>query len=201
MTRDTTAAGQGRQPAPHQEIIAQVLAMRSPFVTAAELAALCRSAARHLQRIGGDETPINPQLRSSGRIAIGHGRSPLWRELKDFIADRLHLQWDEFNRVAVAGVTTTDRLQQMTEGCVAALLVTTAEDELPDGEMTARQNVIHEIGLFQGRLGFSRAIVLLEDGCSEFSNIHGLGQIRFPKGNISACFEDVRRVLEREGLL
>jgi len=62
------------------------------------------------------------------------------------------------------------------------------------------QNVIHEIGLFQGHLGFGRAVVLLEEGCEEFSNIHGLGQLRFPRGNIAASFEDVRRALEREGL-
>jgi predicted nucleotide-binding protein len=65
----------------------------------------------------------------------------------------------------------------------------------------ARENVVHEVGLFQGRLGFTRAIVLLEEGCEEFSNIHGLGQLRFPKGSISAKFEDIRAVLEREGLI
>lgn len=43
--------------------------------------------------------------------------------------------------------------------------------------------------------------MLLEEGCKEFSNIQGLGQIKFPQGNISAAFEDVRRVLEREGLI
>jgi predicted nucleotide-binding protein len=62
-------------------------------------------------------------------------------------------------------------------------------------------NVIHEVGLFQGRLGIERAIVLLEDGCAEFSNIHGLGQIRFPTGNITSVFEEIRCTLEREGLL
>ena len=62
-------------------------------------------------------------------------------------------------------------------------------------------NVIHEAGFFQGRLGFSKAIVVLEDGCTEFSNIQGLGQIRFQKGKISAAFEEIRQVLEREGLL
>ncbi len=62
-------------------------------------------------------------------------------------------------------------------------------------------NVVHEAGLFQGRLGFSRAIILLEEGCEEFSNIHGLGQIRFPKGNIKAVFEDVRQLLEREKII
>jgi predicted nucleotide-binding protein len=77
----------------------------------------------------------------------------------------------------------------------------TAEDEQPDGQKRARENVVHEVGLFQGRLGFERAIILLEDGCAEFSNTHGLAQIRFPKGNIDAAFEKIRGVLEREGLL
>jgi predicted nucleotide-binding protein len=77
----------------------------------------------------------------------------------------------------------------------------TGEDEQADGRLRARMNVIHEAGLFQGRLGFTRAIVLLEQGCEEFSNIHGLGQIRFPKGNIKAAFDEVRQILEREGLI
>jgi hypothetical protein len=54
---------------------------------------------------------------------------------------------------------------------------------------------------FQCRLGFRRAIVILEDDCAEFSNIHSLGQIRFPWGNISSRFEQVRRVLERESVI
>ena len=62
-------------------------------------------------------------------------------------------------------------------------------------------NVVHEAGLFQGRLGFDRAIVLLEEGCEEFSNISGLGQIRFPRGKIKSAFEDIRQVLEREDVL
>ncbi len=56
------------------------------------------------------------------------------------------------------------------------------------GVCQARMNVIHEAGLFQGRLGFTKAILLLEDGCSEFSNIQGLGQIRFPKRENFSCF-------------
>jgi predicted nucleotide-binding protein len=52
---------------------------------------------------------------------------------------------------------------------------------LEDGKLHARLNVIHEAGLFQGRLGFNKAIILLEEGCEEFSNIHGLGHIPFPK--------------------
>jgi predicted nucleotide-binding protein len=134
-------------------------------------------------------------------VFIGHGQSLLWRELKDFIQDRLNLPWDEFNRVPVAGITNIARLSQMLDASAIALLVMTGEDEQADGALRARMNVVHEAGLFQGRLGFTRAIVLLEDGCEEFSNIQGLGQIRFPKGNIKAAFDEIRQVLEREGLI
>jgi predicted nucleotide-binding protein len=133
-------------------------------------------------------------------VFIGHGRSHVWKDLKDFIQDRLKLTWDEFNRVPVAGVTNIARLSQMLDSAAIAFLVMTAEDEQNDGRLHARMNVVHEAGLFQGRLGFERAIILLEDKCEEFSNIQGLGQIRFPAGNISAAFEDIRQVLEREGL-
>jgi predicted nucleotide-binding protein len=135
---------------------------------------------------------------AGNKVFIGHGRSPLWRELKDFIADRLRLEWDEFNREPVAGVTTSERLHKMLDQASFAFLVMTAEDEHADTSLHARENVIHEVGLFQGRLGPRKAIILLEEGCAEFSNVGGLGQIRFPRGNIAACFEDVRRVLERE---
>ena len=163
-----------------------------------------RKRIAHLQRIiqGLEKLPFVAQTPSLGkRIFIGHGRSPLWRELKDFIAERLNLPWDEFNREAVAGYTTSERLQTMMEQAGLAFLIMTAEEEDADAQLRARPNVIHEVGLFQGHLGLNRAIVLLEDGCAEFSNIIGLSQIRVPPGDISSGFEEVRRVLEREGFL
>jgi predicted nucleotide-binding protein len=89
----------------------------------------------------------------------------------------------------------------MLDSAAIAFLIMTGEDEQIDGTVHARMNVVHEAGLFQGRLGFTRAIVLLEDGCQQFSNIQGLGQIRFPKGNIKAAFEEIRQVLERERIV
>lgn len=135
------------------------------------------------------------------RVFIGHGRSPLWRELKDFLQDRLGLDWDEFNRESVAGLPTFERIGSMLSCAKFAFLVMTAEDEHSDRSTHARQNVVHEVGLFQGRLGPRKAIILLEEGCEEFSNIVGLSQIRFPRSDISARFEEIRRVLEREAII
>jgi predicted nucleotide-binding protein len=150
----------------------------------------------HLARIEKSRTRVNAKTGTT--VFIGHRRSPLWRELKDFLVDRLHLTVDEFNTVPTAGVATVERLAEMLDAAVFAFLIMTAEDEQPDGNLRARENVVHEVGLFQGRLGFKKAVVLLEEGCEEFSNIRGHGQIPFPRGNISAKFEEIRRVLERE---
>lgn len=135
------------------------------------------------------------------RIFIGHGRSETWRVLKDFVSDKLRLPYEEFNRQSAAGYSTKERLEQMLNTSAFAFLVMTGDDEHADGTSHARENVVHEIGLFQGRHGFERAIVLLEEGCEEFSNIRGVTQIRFPRGNILAVSEDIRDVLVREGLL
>ncbi len=132
------------------------------------------------------------------KVFIGHGHSPVWLELKNFITERLNLPVDEFNRVSVAGETTVDRLKQMLDEASVALLVMTGEDEQSNGTFRARENVVHEAGFFQGRLGFRRAVIVLEEGCEQFSNVAGLGQIKFPKGNIEAVFEKIRLFLERE---
>ena len=159
---------------------------------------LAHRMADHFGRVSRSGTP---SVESGNRIFIGHGRSNAWRELKDFLEDRLHLEVEEFNQVSAAGIWTGDRLSSMLDEASMAFLICTAEDEHADSTQHARENVIHEAGLFQGRLGFERAIILLEDTCSEFSNVHGLGQIHFPKGKISATFEEIRNVLEREGII
>ena len=38
-------------------------------------------------------------------VFIGHGRSPIWREVKEFIFEHLQLPYEEFNRVPTAGMT------------------------------------------------------------------------------------------------
>lgn len=198
MTRDMIAMSQGSRVPPHVSIQAEVTSIRQAFNICREAAEIARKAGSHLERSERREVT---ESRIGTNVFIGHGRSAAWRELKDFIEGRLSLPWDEFNRVPVAGITNQTRLSEMLDAAAIALIIMTAEDEMADGAMQARMNVVHEVGLFQGRLGFTRAVVLLEDGCQEFSNIQGIGQIRFPKGKISACYEEVRQLLEREGLV
>jgi predicted nucleotide-binding protein len=198
ICRDMVAIGQGMQTPAHIGVLSRVMSFRSSAQVCEELAKIARQGASHLAK---RERYKRKEKEIGTNIFIGHGRSLLWKDLKDFIQDRLGLPWDEFNRIPVAGITNIARLSQMLDDAAIALLIMTAEDEQTDGKLQARMNVVHEAGLFQGKLGFTKAIVLLEEGCEEFSNIQGLGQIRFPKGNIKAAFEEVRQVLEREDAL
>ena len=132
---------------------------------------------------------------------IGHGGSLEWLKLRDFLQNTLKLPYEEFNRIPQAGKITSLRLKEMLESCCMAFLIMTGEDEHTDGTLHARENVIHEIGLFQAQLGYEKAIILREEGCEIFSNIQGITYISFPKGNIKAVFEDIRQVLERESIL
>ena len=97
-----------------------------------------------------------------------------------------------------AGHAVRDVLENMLSISTVAFLVMTGEDATDENTMRARQNVVHELGLFQGRLGFSRGIAIVERGVELFSNIEGITQIRFDKGNIRETFGDVLAALKQE---
>jgi predicted nucleotide-binding protein len=99
---------------------------------------------------------------------------------------------------ARTGHTIRDILEQMMKASSFAVLVMTAEDVLADRTERARQNVVHEAGLFQGRLGFDRAIVAIEEGVEPFSNLQGIHQLRFSRGGIKEVYGDVLATLRRE---
>jgi predicted nucleotide-binding protein len=130
-------------------------------------------------------------------IFIGHGRNDQWLKLKSHLQDQHKLEVQAYETGARAGHTIRDILDDMSKTSSFALLVLTGEDKVEDG-LRARQNVIHECGLFQGRLGFDRAIMLVEDGVELGSNFDGIQQLRFEKGRIPEVFGDVLATIKRE---
>ncbi len=132
------------------------------------------------------------------RVFIGHGQSTQWRDLKDHLHEKHGYDVEAYEVGVRAGHTIRDILDDMLTKSSIAILVMTGEDATEEGHLRARQNVIHELGLFQGRVGFSRAIILLEEGTEEFSNIHGINQIRFGNQNIKETFGEVLATLRRE---
>lgn len=140
----------------------------------------------------------NRVLPSPPVIFIGHGQSTQWRDLKDHLQEKHEYKIEAYETGARAGHTIRDILEEMVTKSSFAVLVLTAEDEQADGNYRARQNVIHETGLFQGRLGFHRAIMLLEEDVEALSNVQGIQYIRFSQNNIKETYGEVLATLRRE---
>lgn len=145
--------------------------------------------------------PVNTVGGAPGNLAvfIGHGHSSIYKHVETFLEKRLGLEPLTFESGPRVGMTNVDVLKTCLNRARFAILVLTPEDEEVGGKR-ARQNVVHEIGLFQGRLGFERVALLRQSGVEEFSNLEGLQELRFTQDNIRVVFEDLRAVLEREGL-
>lgn len=84
------------------------------------------------------------------KIFVGHGGSPQWRDLKDHLHEQHGYDVVSYETGSRAGHTIRDVIEEMLEASSFAILVMTAEDKMEDGTVRARQNVIHETGLFQG---------------------------------------------------
>jgi Predicted nucleotide-binding protein containing TIR-like domain len=139
------------------------------------------------------------QFHSSVRpqIFIGHGRNPAWLELKkDLEAHGYSVETYESD--ARAGKVTTEILQNMIINASFAILVMTGEDETKSGAKRARQNVIHEIGMFQTKLGIHRAVILHEEGVEPFTNASGIEPIYFKRGRICQAFGQILMTIKRE---
>lgn len=134
-------------------------------------------------------------------IFIGHGRNKLWVRLKMYLEDELSLATIAYESESRVGESIIPILEKMLEQATFAVLVLTAEDNTVEGFRRARQNVIHEAGLFQGRLGFKRAVILRQEGLEDFTNVEGLQYIGFSEDQIEQTFYELQRVLKREGML
>ena len=126
------------------------------------------------------------------KVFIGHdGSSQAWRAVKDHLEAK-GFTVEEFERTGVAGRQVKDRLEEMMEDAGWAVLVITARDTeygTPSG------NVIHEIGYAQGRLGWEKAIILLQEGCQLPSNLSGTVRLGFKGENMKSVFADLEKAL------
>lgn len=134
-------------------------------------------------------------------VFIGHGRSKLWASIQLFLQNDLKLKTVCYESESRVGESIVPLLEKMLGQATYAVFVLTAEDQTEEGGKRARQNVVHEAGLFQGRLGFDRAVLLVQRGISGFSNIDGLQYIPFTGDNIEETFYQIQRALKAKGLI
>jgi hypothetical protein len=89
MTRDSLAGSMGLRIPPHVTVEARVFELDGPFVACAALAKTLKPSMLHLKRLGKAQTRYMAQNISAAKIFIGHGGSAAWKDLKDFLQERL----------------------------------------------------------------------------------------------------------------
>ena len=134
-------------------------------------------------------------------VFIGHGRSKLWASVQVYLQNELKLKTVCYESESRVGESIVPVLDKMLNQATYAVLVLTAEDQTEEGGKRARQNVIHEAGLFQGRLGFDKAVLLVQRGIEGFSNVDGLQHIPFTGDNIEETFYQLQRALKAKGII
>ena len=142
--------------------------------------------------------PVFEELHQSPSVIIGHGSSLAWRDLENHLRDTLGVKIEAYETGARAGHRIRDILEAMHWKNALGIVVVVGEDEQSSGSWSLRQNAVHEAGLFQGRFGFTRALLLLEDGVEEIPTLQGVQSIRFSKSNIREAFGEVLATLDRE---
>lgn len=136
-----------------------------------------------------------------GKVFIGHGRSKIWARVQLFLKDELQIESFSFESESRTSESIAQILEEFLSTSSFAILILTAEDQTVDGKIRARQNVIHEAGLFQGRLGFDKVVLLKQDKAEELTNLAGLQYIPFNGDNIEQTFYELQRKLKKSGLV
>lgn len=149
-------------------------------------------------------TKENPRTLSNGKVFITHGSSGDWRQVQRFVESRLRIETIELAEYLSKGRTIIEKLEDASNACFYAIIVMTGDDIGNKGDkiseeeaiLRVRENVMHEIGFFQGKYGRQNVILLHENGVSIPSNLQGVVYEGYPKGYISATFERLRAEIE-----
>lgn len=130
------------------------------------------------------------------RVFISHGRSNEWHKIQNYLEKDLSIPTLELAQEPNLGRTVLQKLNEEAAKCTVAVIVMTGEDLTEEGEVRARENVMHEIGYFQGRYGLKNVVLLHEQGVNIPSNIHGLVYIGFPKDTAEASLGALTREMK-----
>jgi predicted nucleotide-binding protein len=134
-------------------------------------------------------------------VFLSHGHNELLKlKLKDFLTVRLGHPPIILAEQASRGFTVVEKLERVSEICCFAVILMTKDDQQVDGGIRARQNVIHEIGFFQGKYGRKNVVLLAERGIELFTNISGIIRIEFEATNFEQCYEPLRTEIESSTL-
>lgn len=137
-----------------------------------------------------------PRQESPRRVFVSHGRSNDWRSVQAFIEKDVGLSTIELAQEPNLGRTIIEKLFDNAVRCDSAVIVMSGDDITKEDETRVRENVMHEIGFFQGRYGRKAVVLLHEEGVNVPTNLSGVAYIPFPRGSIEAGLHVLQRELQ-----
>ena len=137
-------------------------------------------------------------MESKNKIFLSHGHNELIKfKIKDFIRERLKREVIVLADEPSRGLTTVvEKLEQLSETCNFAVILMTKDDEQRDGGLRARQNVVHELGFFQGKYGRKNVVLIAEKGVELPSNISGILRLDFETDHFEEVLDSLRMEIE-----
>jgi predicted nucleotide-binding protein len=136
-----------------------------------------------------------PKASPAWRVFISHGRANEWRVVQAFIEKDVGIPTLELAQEPNVGRTIIEKLMDNAKLCDSAVIVMTGDDLANVDESRVRENVMHEIGLFQGLYGRRALVLLHEEGVNIPTNLSGVAYVPFPKGNVDASLYVLQREL------
>ena len=131
-----------------------------------QLTRLVRDIEQIFEIRANSELPMGvaPTAPDKRRVFITHGRANDWREVQAYLEKDLGFDTKELAQEASTGMTILGKLVSVSDECDSAVIVMTGDDVDSTGQTRARENVVHEIGFFQGKYGLERVCLLHEEG-------------------------------------
>ena len=150
----------------------------------------------------GDLEMLNTaEVPTARGVFLVHHDSPYRAVVRRFIENDCGLPVYEMTTADIAESGFAELLREQAPRCGFAICLLGKTETMADGRARADQNVVYQAGFFQGRYGFGRVALLSEEGCEGFSNVAGIVHLDFPPDHVDATFIELRRMLQREGLI
>lgn len=146
---------------------------------------------RVIERLTAKVQTLFRTMNNSIFISHGHNETLLLK-LQRFLENRMSRKTLVLSEFPSQGRTVVEKLEAAATKCGSAIVLLTKDDEMQDGGKRARQNVIHEIGFFQGKYGRQNVVLVAERGVELFTNISGIVRIDFESEHFESTFEPIR---------
>ncbi len=126
----------------------------------------------------GAETSVRESVGGVPNVFISQGGRAAGRALAEGL-ERNGFVVKTYERPGNRRDATRSLLEALVQGRDFAVLLYLDEDEDAHGGRRAREHVLHEVGLFQGRLGLERAVIVRQEGLEPLDRSHAVPEVGF----------------------